>query len=106
MNTFTSVCKDAKYSLLHTDCTRRTLPYKASCIGKGARRIKTELENLDIDNMTTEEMIGILYIAHDPLKDKELDIEVVASRDRGKANEAEERRDSGIRGQSTAISLH
>jgi 20S proteasome subunit alpha 7 len=80
VNTLTSVCNDNKFSLFHTDCTGRTVPYKASCLGRGARRIKTELEKLDIDNMSVEDMVEngvrMLYMAYDPSKDKEFDIEV------------------------------
>ncbi|ADM12162.1 proteasome regulatory subunit alpha-3 [Encephalitozoon intestinalis ATCC 50506] len=80
VNSLASVYKEGRFSLLHTDCSGKTLSYKAACIGKGTRRIKTELEKLDIDNMTIEEMVDtgvkVLYMAHDPSKDKEFDIEV------------------------------
>lgn len=87
-NTLTSVYKDNKFSLLYTDCSGRTLSYKAMCIGKGARRIKTELEKLEIDGLGVEDMVDVgvktLYMAHDPSKDKEFDIEVgIASVDGG-----------------------
>ncbi|CAD27004.1 PROTEASOME REGULATORY SUBUNIT 8 [Encephalitozoon cuniculi GB-M1] len=87
-NTLTSVYKDGSFSLLHTDCSGKTLSYKAACIGKGTRRIKTELEKLDIDTMTIEEMVDVgvkvLYMAHDPSKDKEFDIEIgIASMETG-----------------------
>jgi 20S proteasome subunit alpha 7 len=80
VNALCSVYKEGRFSLLHTDCTGRTVSYKASCIGRGARRVKTELEKLDIDGMSIEQMvetaIKMLYIAHDPSKDKAFDIEV------------------------------
>ncbi|AFM98927.1 proteasome subunit alpha [Encephalitozoon hellem ATCC 50504] len=80
VNSLTSVYKEGRFSLLHTDCSGKTLFYKAACIGRGTRRIKTELEKLDIDNMTVEEMVDagvkVLYMAHDPSKDKEFDIEI------------------------------
>lgn len=80
ISTLTSVYKDSEFSLLYTDCTGRTVSYKATCIGKGSRRIKTELEKLDIDNMNIEEMVDacvrVLYMAYDPSKDKEFDIEI------------------------------
>lgn len=80
INSLTGVCKDGGFSLLHTDCAGRTVSYKAACIGKGARRIKTELEKLDIDSMAVEEMIDtgvkVMYMAYDPSRDKEFDIEI------------------------------
>lgn len=76
----TSVCSSGGFSLLHTECSGRTVSCKAACVGKGARRIKTELEKLSIDEMTPEEMsdvgVKMLYMAHDPSKDKDFDVEV------------------------------
>jgi 20S proteasome subunit alpha 7 len=79
-NFLTAVHKEGDYRLLHTDCTGRTVCYKANSIGKGSRRAKTELEKVYADGMTIEEMIDngvrILYKTFDPAKDKDFDIEI------------------------------
>jgi 20S proteasome subunit alpha 7 len=79
-NFLTAVHKDGEYTLLHTDCTGRTICYKASSIGKGSRRAKTELEKLDVEGMMVEELVDngvrILYKTFDPAKDKDFDVEI------------------------------
>lgn len=71
---------NGEYRLLATDCTSRTLFYKAYAIGKGAMRAKTELEKIDCDDLSVDEMadhaVRIMYKSYDPLRDKEFSIEL------------------------------
>ncbi|KAF7682897.1 putative proteasome subunit alpha type-7 [Astathelohania contejeani] len=71
---------DKNYNLLCCDPSGDVGFYKAHAIGKGATRAKTELEKLEIDNLSVEDAIDhairILYKSYDPLKDKEFEIEV------------------------------
>jgi len=54
--------------------------YYGCSIGKGARAAKTELEKLDLANMTAREAINeaarIIYSVHDDVKDKAFELEL------------------------------
>lgn len=68
------------YHLMVTDCTSKTSFYKAWAVGKGAVRAKTELEKNDFSEMDVamlaDNAVRILYRCHDPIKDKEFDVEL------------------------------
>ncbi|KAI9282643.1 nucleophile aminohydrolase [Sporodiniella umbellata] len=54
--------------------------YRGCAIGKGKSVAKTEIEKLDLDNMTAREAVNeiarIIYTCHDDAKDKEFELEV------------------------------
>jgi len=54
--------------------------YYGCAIGKGARAAKTELEKLDLANMTTRQAVfeaaKIIYSVHDDVKDKSFELEL------------------------------
>lgn len=78
-NFITVIRDNDMLGILMTDCSGLSKFYKATCIGKGTRVVKTELEKLDFEDMDVDQMIDngvrILYRAFDPLKDKDFDIE-------------------------------
>lgn len=68
------------YKILSTDCYGHSVFLKANAVGKGSRIAKTELEKLDLEDMSVRDLVEngvrILYKAFDPLKDKPFDIEI------------------------------
>lgn len=79
-NFLTAVHKNNEFKLLTTDCSGKTSYYKANCLGRSSRRAKTELEKLEMDDMSVEDLINnavrIIFMCYDPSKDKEFDIEI------------------------------
>ncbi|KCZ77699.1 hypothetical protein H311_01285 [Anncaliia algerae PRA109] len=79
-NFITGMMNDGNYHILLTDCTSKTHFYKACAIGKGSVRARTELEKNNYDDMEVidlaENAVRIMYRCHDPIKDKEFDIEL------------------------------
>ncbi|KAG0442175.1 putative proteasome subunit alpha type-7 [Dictyocoela muelleri] len=69
-----------EYHVLSSDCTSKMRAYKSWAIGKGASRAKTELEKIDLeqlsDKQAIEEGIRIMYLTHDPLKDMPFEVEI------------------------------
>jgi len=79
---FLTICQDNdEYQVLSTDPSGKVTRWKACAIGNGQRRALTELEKLDLENMSLEDLtdqgIKILYKCFDPLNDPQFDIEVV-----------------------------
>ncbi|KAJ2742463.1 putative proteasome subunit alpha type-7 [Coemansia sp. BCRC 34490] len=54
--------------------------YRGCAVGKGKQVAKTEIEKLDLDNMTVREAVKeaarIIYSAHDDTKDKLFELEL------------------------------
>ncbi|CAO3685194.1 unnamed protein product [Rhizopus stolonifer] len=54
--------------------------YRGCAVGKGKSVAKTEIEKLDLDNMTVREALNeitrIIYTCHDDAKDKEFELEL------------------------------
>lgn len=54
--------------------------YRGCATGKGRQLAKTEIEKLDLDNMTCEEALKhaalIIHTVHDEVKDKEFELEM------------------------------
>lgn len=54
--------------------------YRGCAIGKGKSVAKTEIEKLDLDNMTVREAVNqitrIIYTCHDDAKDKDFELEL------------------------------
>jgi len=77
---FTILRDDGEYSLLQTDCTGKVTKWNACAAGKGERRASTELEKLELGNMTLNHMIDqgikILHMCHDPITDLSFVVEV------------------------------
>lgn len=77
---FTIIKEEGEYNLLFTDCTGKVTKWNACAAGKGERRAFTELEKLDLEKMSIEEMVDsgikILYKCFDPITDPEFIIEV------------------------------
>lgn len=77
---FTIVRDDEEYSLLFADCTGKVSKWNACAAGKGERRALTELEKLNLEDMSIDEMmdrgIMILYKCHDSLTEPRFTVEV------------------------------
>ena len=73
---------DGSYNLYKTDTSGLSKSYRACVSGKGSARAVTELEKLDLDDMSINELIRegikILYKTFDDTKDSEFRIEVAA----------------------------
>lgn len=71
---------DGNYNLYKTDTSGLSKSYKGCVAGKGNARAITELEKLNLDEMTIKEMIRegikILYKTYDDTKDSEFKIEI------------------------------
>ncbi|KAM0687444.1 putative proteasome subunit alpha type-7 [Conglomerata obtusa] len=69
-----------KYYLVKSEPTASSLFCEGTAIGKGMQRAKTELEKLDLEEMSFESAVEngvkILYQSYDPLKDKDFEIEM------------------------------
>ena len=67
--------------MLATDPSGKVTKWKACAIGSGQRRALTELEKLDLENMSLDDMVDqgikILYKCFDSLNDPQFDVEVV-----------------------------
>ncbi|PJF18939.1 Proteasome subunit alpha type [Paramicrosporidium saccamoebae] len=54
--------------------------YRGCAAGKGRQTAKTEIEKLDLDSMTVSQAVveaaKIIYLAHDPAKDKDFELEM------------------------------
>lgn len=77
---FTIVKEKEDYKLLFADPTGKVSKWKACAAGIGERRAFTELEKLDLENLSIKEMVDegikILYKSYDPLSDIKFEIEV------------------------------
>ena len=83
LNIISGVYDEAEksYNVFMTDTSGHTGSYHAISTGKGGISAKTELENLELADMSVLEMvregIKIFYKIHDPLKDLDFEIEIV-----------------------------
>lgn len=79
ITSFSIVKDDSGYSLLCGDLTGKITRWNACAAGNGERRAITELEKLDLENMTMGQMVDsgikILYKCFDPLSDLKFDVE-------------------------------
>lgn len=69
---------DGDLRLYNVECNGNVREFKASAIGKGSQRAKTELEKLDFDfdlETAVDNAVKIMYLCHDNLKDKEFVIQ-------------------------------
>lgn len=77
---FTIVKEKDDYKLLFSDPTGKVSRWNACAAGAGERRAFTELEKLNLEDMSLKEMIDqgikILYKSYDPLSDVKFEIEV------------------------------
>lgn len=77
---FTIIRDEDEYRLLFADCTGKVSQWNACAAGKGERRAFTELEKLDLENLSVAEMvengIKILHMCNDPITDPEFDVEI------------------------------
>lgn len=79
VSTFTIVKSEDGYTLLCSDSTGKVSRWRACAAGKGERRAFTELEKLDLEGMSVQEMVDqgikIFYKCHDSLTDPKFCVE-------------------------------
>lgn len=68
-----------KYKVLSADCSGKVTEYYGRAYGAGQRRAQTELEKLDLESMSTADMIDqgvrVLFKCFDPLSDLKFNVE-------------------------------
>ncbi|KAM0675760.1 putative proteasome subunit alpha type-7 [Gurleya vavrai] len=76
----TGVENKGNYTIYSSEPSARSASVYGGAIGKGMQRAKTELEKLDLTDLSlesaVENCVRILYKSYDPLKDKDFDIEI------------------------------
>lgn len=80
VNMLSAVNDSGRYTLYVTDTSSKTREVRGYAVGKGAARAKTELEKINIEELSRKRMIDnavrILYKCFDPLKDKPFEVEI------------------------------